>query len=387
MKRLLIVILLLTISAGWSVAVETDSETEAPDASRRVRLGSPDDDYYFEADRVVGNLLASIRTIRALGNVKLVQGTTTVTADELYYYDREKIALLKGNVVVVESERNARITGEYLEYHRESRYVIVTQSPLLTITDAAGGDVLIRGKVMEYYLDEDRGTASGDVQIDQDNLHAEGDQADYRGDDNLIVLDGDPIAWRDEDKVGGELMTMYLLDEDGGLEKMVVEGTARAVYYSASDDDSGEETAPVEDSANSVEDERMGKLELAADLMTLFYVDDAADRILCEGNATALYVPDPASGEEGTIDASAQTITIYLQDDIATQITLDGDARSIYYPDPEGETSRGRTEMNGSHMDIFLVDGELDRYVVRGDARGSYRPSTDSNDIDSDDKE
>jgi len=374
--------MLLTISAGWSAEIETNSETEAPAEPRRVQLGSPDDDYYFEADRVVGNLLADIRTIRALGNVKLIQGTTTVTADELYYYDREKIALLKGNVVVVESERNARITGEYLEYHRESRYVIVTQSPLLTITDAAGGDVLIRGKVMEYYLDEDRGTASGDVQIDQDNLHAEGDQADYHGGDNLIILDGDPIAWRDEDKVGGELMTMHLLDEEGGLEKVVVEGTARAVYYAAGEEEEPEvagepEEGYEEDSANSVEDERQGKLELAADLMTLFYVDDAADRILCKGNATALYVPDPASGEEGTIDASAQTITIYLQDDIATQITLDGDARSIYYPDPEVETSRGRTEMNGSHMDLFLVDGELDRYVVRGDAQGSYRPDKD----------
>ncbi len=384
--------LLLTISTGWSTEVEMDSETETSAEPRRVQLGSSDDDYYFEADRVVGNLLGSIRTIRALGNVKLIQGTTTVTADELYYYDREKIALLKGNVAVVESERNARITGEYLEYHRESRYVIVTQSPLLTITDAAGGDVLIRGKVMEYYLDEDRGTASGDVQIDQDNLHAEGDQADYHGDDNLIILDGDPIAWRDEDKVGGELMTMYLLNEEGGLEKVVVEGTARAVYYAAGEEDEAVEDE-AEDEAENVSEkdpadyERQGKLDLAADLMTLFYVDDAADRILCEGNATALYIPDPASGEEGTIDASAQTITIYLQDDIATQITLDGDARSIYYPAPEGETSRGRTEMNGSHMDIFLVDGELDRYVVRGDARGSYRPSTESNDSEIDTEE
>ncbi|MBD3371330.1 MAG: hypothetical protein GF403_01285, partial [Candidatus Coatesbacteria bacterium] len=123
---------------------------EADTDRRRISLGDPGADYYLEADRVVGNIDPSIRTVRALGNVKLVQGSTEITADELYYYDIEQIALLKGDVRVYDSERDAELTGRYLEYHREERYCIVTERPVLTLGGRSGGDVVIVGRVMEY---------------------------------------------------------------------------------------------------------------------------------------------------------------------------------------------------------------------------------------------
>src|SRR4030042_4943415 len=127
-------------------------------------------------------------------------------------------------------------------------------------------------------------------------------------------------------------MTMHLLDEEGGLEKIEIDGTARAVYHVAKE----------EDAADGGE----GKRELAGDRIVLFYVGDAADRIVCTGNATALYLPDPASGEEGRIDSRAQEITIYPQDAGATQITLEGDAYAPYQPAPGNpHPERGRTEM------------------------------------------
>ncbi|MCX7022673.1 MAG: hypothetical protein NTW26_10465 [bacterium] len=340
-------------------AVEETGKTTPDDEPRRIELGKPGEDYYLEADRVVGNFAEGIRTVRALGHVKLVQGPTEITADELYYYDREQIAILKGRVVVLDKEKNARLEGRYLEYHRTTRYVILTEEPELFLVNRAGGDVIVQGKVMEYYLDENRGVASGGVRINQGELYAEGDRATYYGDENKIILEGDPIAWRGDDKAGGELMTMYLLDEEGGLEKIDIDGTARAVYHVAREKDTA--------------DGEKGKLELAGDRIVLFYVGDEADRIVCTGNATALYLPDPASGEGGRIDSRAQEITIYLQDEVATQITLEGDAYALYQPDPGNPNpDRGRTEMQGSHMDLFLVDGELDRFVARGHAQGSY---------------
>jgi lipopolysaccharide export system protein LptA len=348
-------LLLLTIPAP--AAARDEEETDVDEGTRRIELGRPGEDYYIEADRVVGNFAEGIRTVRALGHVKLVQGPTEITADELYYYDREQIALLKGRVVVLDKEKDARLEGRYLEYHRATRYVILTKEPELFLLNRAGGDVHITGKVMEYYMDEDRGVASGGVRIAQEELFAEGDRATYRGEENLIVLDGDPIAWRGDDKAGGELMTMHLLDAEGGVEKIEIDGTARAVYYVGNEE--GEQ----------------GKLELAGDRIVLFYVDDEADRIVCTGDATALYLPDPASGESGRIDSRAQQITIYLQDEVATQITLEGDAYALYRPDPgDPNPDRGRTEMQGSLMDLFMVDGELDRFVTRGHARGTYVP-------------
>jgi lipopolysaccharide export system protein LptA len=367
-KSLGAVILLLLLAGAVPAAGEVEGtpagetgEATGDGKPRRIELGKPGEDYYLEADRVVGNFAEGIRTVRALGHVKLVQGPTEITADELYYYDREQIALLKGRVAVLDSEKDARLEGRYLEYHRADRYVIVTEEPELFLVNRAGGDVHVTGKVMEYYLDEDRGVASGGVRINQEELYAEGDRATYYGDDNKIILEGDPIAWRGDDKAGGELMTMHLLDEEGGVEKIEIDGTARAVYHVAPEE--GEE------------DGERGKLELAGDRIVLFYVEDQADRIVCTGNATTLYLPDPASGEEGRIDSRAQEITIYLQDEVATQITLEGDAYALYQPDPGNpHPDRGRTEMQGSHMDLFLVDGELDRFVARGHAQGSYVP-------------
>jgi len=353
-----LLLLLLPIAA---LAAEETGEAPSDGETRRIELGKPGEDYYLEADRVVGNFTEGIRTVRALGHVKLVQGPTEITADELYYYDREQIALLKGKVMVLDREKNARLEGRYLEYHRAGRYVILTEEPELFLVNRAGGDVHVTGKVMEYYLDEDRGVASGGVRIDQEELYAEGDRATYYGGENKIILEGDPIAWRGDDKAGGELMTMYLLDEEGGLEKIEIDGTARAVYHVAKEEDAA--------------DWEKGKLELAGDRIVLFYVGDEADRIVCTGNATALYLPDPASGEEGRIDSRAQEITIYLEEEVATQITLEGDAYALYQPDPGNpHPDRGRTEMQGSHMDLFMVDGELDRFVARGHAQGSYVP-------------
>ena len=354
--RIYAIPLFLLLAAIVSAAQDAE-ETSSDDEAGRIQLGDPGEDYYLEADRVVGNFAEGIRTIRAMGNVELVQGSTEITADELYYYDREQIALLKGRVVVLDKEKDARLEGRYLEYHRTTRYVILTEEPELFLLNRAGGDVRIQGKVMEFYLDENRGVASGGVRINQEELFAESDEATYYGEDNLIVLEGDPIAWRSDDKAGGELMTMHLLEEEGGLEKIEIDGTARAIYHLAD------------------EEEKEGKLELAGDRIVLFYVDDEADRIICTGNATALYLPDQPSGEQGRIDSRAQEITIYLQDEVATQITLEGDAYAIYQPEPGvANPDRGRTEMQGSHMDLFLVDGELDRFVARGHARGTYVP-------------
>jgi len=289
-----LILLLLPIAA---LAAEETTETASDGEPRRIELGKPGEDYYLEADRVVGNFAEGIRTVRALGHVKLVQGPTEITADELYYYDREQIALLKGRVVVLDREKDARLEGRYLEYHRADRYVILTEKPELFLVNRAGGDVHVTGKVMEYYLDEDRGVASGGVRIDQEELYAEGDRATYYGGDNKIILEGDPIAWRGDDKAGGELMTMYLLDEEGGLEKIEIDGTARAVYHLAKEEDAA--------------DGEEGKLELAGDRIILFYVGDEADRIVSTGNATALYLPAPAAGEEGRIDSRTQAITTY----------------------------------------------------------------------------
>ncbi|MBD3399509.1 MAG: hypothetical protein GF399_04170 [Candidatus Coatesbacteria bacterium] len=341
-------LLALAVSAQTPEAAEADAERE------RVTFGDPDEDYYLEADRVVGNIDPAVRTVRALGHVKLVQGSTEITADELYYYDIEQIALLKGEVAVHESERNARLTGRYLEYHRVERYCVVTEDPVLTLLGRSGGDIVISGRVMEYWLDEDHGTATGGVEVVQDEMRAVGDQATYSGAAGTIVLDGDPIAWRGDDKTGGERMTMFLAAEDEELEKILIEGTARAVYYV------GEEDKP-------------GRLELAGNTITMFYVGDEPDRIICEGDAVAVYTPDPAAGEEGRIDADADTITIYLEDDVARQITLTGDANAVYTPaDPAAR--RGRTDIEGDEMDLFLVEGELDRFVARGNAHGRYKP-------------
>ncbi|HDR06889.1 MAG TPA: hypothetical protein ENN88_04575, partial [Candidatus Coatesbacteria bacterium] len=139
-----IVVFLLTLLAAISTAEETAEPPPEPEP-RRIELGRPGEDYYLEADRVVGNFAAGIRTIRALGRVRLVQGPTEITADELYYYDLEQIALLKGRVMVLDTEKDARLEGRYLEYHRASRYVIVTEEPKLFLLNRAGGDVLVRG--------------------------------------------------------------------------------------------------------------------------------------------------------------------------------------------------------------------------------------------------
>jgi lipopolysaccharide export system protein LptA len=332
-------------------------DDEADTDRRRISLGDPGEDYYLEADRVVGNIDPAIRTVRALGNVKLVQGSTEITADELYYYDIEQIALLKGAVRVYDSEREAELTGRYLEYHREERYCIVTEDPVLTLSGRSGGDVVIVGRVMEYYLDADRGLVTGGVEVEQDVLRARGDNAVYEGAAGTITLDGDPIAWRGDDKAGGELMTMYLADEDEELERVVVEGTARAVAYVG-------------------EQAEEGRLELAGQTISLLYAAGEAERIICSGDAVAVYQPDPGV-DEGRVDADAREITIHLVDDIARRIHLSGDAYAVYTPegnDPE----RGRTQIEGDEMDLFLVEGELERFVARGNAHGRYKPPAET---------
>jgi lipopolysaccharide export system protein LptA len=66
--------------------------------------------------------------------------------------------------------------------------------------------------------------ATGRVRIVKADGQATCRKAVYHGDEDKIVLTGDPVAWQKGTKVSGEKITMYLAEE-----RSVVEGQSRVM--------------------------------------------------------------------------------------------------------------------------------------------------------------
>jgi hypothetical protein len=115
----------------------------------------------------------------------------------------------------------------------------------------------------------------------------------------------------------------------------------------------------------------IGRVETAGDKMIAYFEDENIKRLIIEGNAEGIYYPYKDNQETGeSVFTSGDVIDVYINNENIDLIRITGDAVGVYNP---GENKESLTKTFGRIMVIYMAeDGEVDRIIVRGNAKGIY---------------
>jgi len=401
---LLISVLCVTALAVDEPATKQETVTEADTQPKN-------DIFNIEADVSEGVYKQGEQVLTLTGHVKVVHGTTTLTCDKAVAIETQKLITAEGNVRVVDTKDQMTLTCGYGEYYREKKYVVATKSPALVSNKNAERPITITSDLMEAYVDSDLGIATGNVHVVSGQTNATGSACTYFGKQDHIDLTGEPIAWERDSKLVGDKMTLILRNQK--VEEALVTNNVRLLFYSEKKrkessedakkrkleegkttkpaveekpieevikpsvelDQAGTKAQPGETKTAKDESEAPpvynGRLEASGDLMHCYIRDDALKVAFIEGSARGIYYPFDDFGKETgeTLTVTGRRLTAYFAGGAVDSIVTEDNAVSLYMP-AEGE--EGKTITQGDIISMYIIDGKVDRMLVRGNANGSY---------------
>lgn len=279
--------------------------------------------------------------LHALGNVEVEQDSLRVRGDEGFYYQGRDSFLIRdhvmgwkgtrfmeareaewfreenevhlwGDVVVVDTEEETRLSGNRITYDLDRDLAYVTESPGLKLNPGQEEETDIRAE--NLWVDPDGSTrARGNVIIFRGAVTATSDSAAFFRDRQLAILLGNPEVEERDGTLTGD--TLYLhFDEDETIDLVQVHGNAGIRFVPKDSLRLGERST------------------VRGDSLTMFFEGDEADRVLVFGSATSTY--RPADGDvgkgAGTNAVRGDSITVYLDQGKVSRVRVNGNAKGVY---------------------------------------------------------
>jgi len=177
--------------------------------------------------------------ITAEGDVLLKQGTARATGAKGYYNVKTMEAMLEGKVIAIREDlritcdrvmsngkghmfadgkvhavsQDRTFDGDHVDFYPEDRkHVVIPAGARVTSKDGVA-----TADHMEGWLDEEYYIGTGNVHMlsPTKNMEAGGDRLDYYGKtEKKAVLTGHAWAYRNNDSLRGNRLTVYLADEE-----------------------------------------------------------------------------------------------------------------------------------------------------------------------------
>jgi lipopolysaccharide export system protein LptA len=351
------------------------TEKAEPEAEKKERGEEP---YHVEADVTEGYYTAGDQVLHGIGNVVIVHAGTTITCDEAYSYEADKLATLLGNVKVKNDVKKYTLTSGYAEYRREEKLSVATKNPKLVLE--RDRPITITADIMRIWTDEDYSEAAGDVKIVSEDVEGYGQKLKYFGKEDRVELSGKPVVRQKDSRLAGDVITLFLAEEK--LRRAVAEGSARILYFSRNEEKEEEEETEEEAAGKQGES---GTPEPAA---TAAESGEGSSPAVAtaEGEAGSSDVPAEATeadaGEEGEeppsgrVEAAGQRIEGYFTEGILEQVDIVDEAEGHYWPfDEFGRETGEQVDAAGDLIRIKMNGGEVKKIIVEGNAEGVYRPA------------
>jgi len=350
---------------------------ETDERGAKIKEGA-EEPYHVEADVTEGYYTAGDQVLHGIGNVVIVHAGTTITCDEAYSYEADKLATLLGNVTVKNDVKKFTFPAGSAEYRRDDKLSVATKSPRLVIE--RDRPITITADIMRMWTDEDYSEAAGDVKIVSEDVEGYGQKLKYFGKEDRVELSGKPVVRQKDSRLAGDVITLFLAEEK--LRRAVAEGSARILYFSRNEEKEEEEGTEEEAAGEQGES---GTPEPAA---TAAESGEGSPPAVAtaEGEAGASTVPTEKTGagadEEGEeppsgrVEAAGRRIEGYFTDGILEQVDIVGDAEGHYWPfDEFGRETGEQVDAAGDLIRIKMDDGEVKKIIVEGNAEGVYRPA------------
>ena len=287
--------------------------------------------------------------------VTLRDTTRTLSARRLSYHQGEQRAMADGQVVLADSLDDLELTAGHMEYERAAGLARAELNPRLVVRRRDGGEpIVISGRHMEVILEPREAIVSEGVTITRGSLSADCGLAQYLDDQDIILLEQDPVVREKESLLRGRQMTIKLDGDE--VTEIRVQGDADGRYLSKADSSDGGHS---------------GEHLLTAREIAFFLKDEQIERILARDNATSVYLPSEGGVEGyGTNRTSGDRLEIFLRDERVERAVVEGGAQGYYVTVEEGRPDTAR--YGADRIEYYL---ERDELSLEGHSTIDYVPT------------
>lgn len=219
------------------------------------------------------------------GNLKLSDSTRVMYADSIFYDRGTEAADAVGNVVLIDEVEDYSIAGRHARFDRAVHEAVVDDRPILTFDLRAKEVGIISSRLMRFDVENEIGTAIGDVKMNKGDTHAECDSAVVKNNEMLLELYGEPRAYSRTAGMTGRMM--YIRYNDSGVERVVIPDDGRLTEKPRKG------SAWREDSW------------IEGDSVVIHIAEEQVDSVRIIGNARAMYYP--VEGEKGKVSNNYST--------------------------------------------------------------------------------
>ncbi|MFH1219288.1 MAG: LPS assembly protein LptD [Candidatus Eisenbacteria bacterium] len=333
-----------------------DPSPAAPEKERSGREESAREQFDISADRLQGSRQGEEEIVVLEGNVRIVHGTTTATADTGFYYKQRERINLAGRVSL--REQDVEVRGSRAEYLKLERTVIFPSG--VEFLEAASRLTADRGT---YDIAADSLNVDGNVTYSEGMRSIAADKITYVRPRGLVSAWGNVVI---EDRNAGAVVrageATYLRDTGFGMARKnpVLEILAREGRQPLSVSADSMELYADEKKAIALGDVGIVRGKASGHGGRAVFLDLEDQSILTEK-------PTMVQGESSL---SGDSITIYSKDQEISQVVVSGAAKCIYQPD-KGE----RSELAGRGIVLDFGQGEISEMHIIGDASGIFLPS------------
>jgi lipopolysaccharide assembly outer membrane protein LptD (OstA) len=302
-------------------------------------------------------------------DVRIVDTTRVVTADQGVYRRRERVLELEGNVRGTGPEGSFQ-AGE-LTLDRSVGKLVLRREP--QVADSAR---IIWADRIVYQSDSGEGEAEGDVRVlmRADSTWVHGDLARYDRRTGETIMTGTPWLYRPGEQAEGDLtvradtLRMNELARKGAaLGNVRIErGQVRATSEHAVFELVRNRTLLY---GNPVAIDPDG--EIRADTLSIRVQPGRPDALHAYGNVRTVYRPRERPGEVNAV--LGDTLRASIEANVVTDLQMQGHAVSLFLPNlPDVRTGTGRNLSRARLIRVYLDRGEANRVDLIGEASGTY---------------
>ncbi len=291
------------------------------------------------------------------GNASYADTSVTITSHRIDLHRLEEIAVFSGGVIARDADGEAELAAGRLVYDASRGEARAYDDPVLTTYDEEGEvDAVLRGVVIEMAAESEIVRAFGATRIETRDVSARSGVVTLLGEEEMIILDGDPSVRQESDRLSGG--RIIVRTDEGAIERVDVTGGARADYRIEPEEPGGDfETGYV-----------------AGDSLTMYFRGGDPVRTFVAGGAESEHTIG-TSGELNRL--TSRTIDVRFSDGEIVRATFRGDARGSYafVPESADEARSDTLELDNVAYASTTIDYYVprNRIVLTGGATVEYR--------------
>lgn len=176
------------------------------------------------AKTVLGN--SKTKEIIYTGNVVLKHAGNILKSNKLTILANSDKMIAEGNVGFVNKNDTIEMKGQYVEYLKSSKHIMMKESPILFLNDREGIKTTVKSDVMELFSEEEKAVMYGNVEIIREDMKILCGQASYDKSLEKVVLEGKPVVFKKQDRYEGDKITIFTKKRN-----LIADSNVKALIY------------------------------------------------------------------------------------------------------------------------------------------------------------